>query len=147
MPTLIKNKKIYLNYEILDNFDAGLELYGFEVKSIRNKQGSLEGSYVRVRGGEVFLVGANIPPYQQANTPKDYDAYRVRKLLITKKEITQITTAEKTRGLTLVPISIHTKGRNIKLYFGVARGKKKYDKREDLKKKDSRRDVEREMKG
>jgi len=146
MPTLIQNKKIYLNYEILEKFDAGLDLRGHEVKSLRNKQGSLEGSHVRARGGEVFLVGAHIPPYQMANTPKDYDPYRTRKLLVTKKEIAEIAKAEGTKGLTIVPISLYTKGRHIKLSLGIARGKKKYDKRETLKKKDTRRDIERELK-
>ncbi len=146
MPTLIQNKKVHFNYEILDQFDAGIELFGYEVKSLRSKHGSLEGAHIIVRGKEVFLIGADIAPFQPANAPKDYDSRRNRKLLLTKKEIEELEGKESQRGLTIIPISLYTKGRNIKLSLGVARGKKKYDKREDIKKKDTQRDVAREMK-
>ena len=146
MPTLLQNKKVHFNYEILDQFDAGIELFGYEVKSLRNKRGSLEGSHVIVRGNEAFLVGTNIPPFQPKNAPKNYDSRRTRKLLLTKKEIGELSGEEKQKGLTIVPISLYTKGRNIKLSLGVARGKKKYDKRETIKKKDTQRDVARELK-
>ena len=147
MSTLVQNKKVYFNYEITEKFDAGLELRGFEVKALRNKQGSLEGAHIIVRGNEAFLIGANISPYQVANTPKDYDPYRNRKLLLTQKELGELAVAEKQRGLTIAPISLYTKGRNIKLSFGIARGKKKFDKRETIKKKDTKRDIERDVKG
>jgi len=146
MPTLLKNKKVHFNYEILDQFDAGIELSGIEVKSLRNKRGSLEGSHVIVRGDEAFLVGADIPPFQPKNAPKGYDSRRTRKLLLTKKEISELSGKEKQKGLTIVPISLYTKGRNIKLSLGVARGKKKYDKREDIKKRDTQRDIVRDLK-
>lgn len=146
MPTLVQNKKVHLNFEILDEFEAGLELHGFEVKALRNKQGSLEGSHIIIRAGEAFLVGAHIPPFQPANTPKTYDSYRPRRLLLAKKELAELGSAEATKGLTIVPISLYTKGRNIKLSLGIARGKKKYDKRETIKKKDTRRDIERDLK-
>jgi len=146
MSTLIKNKKATFNYEILEKFDAGIELFGFEVKSIKNKQGNLEGSHITVRGGEVFLLNVNIPPYQPANTPDNYDPERNRRLLLTKKEIKKLMELEAKRGLTIVPISMYTKGNKIKVKIAVVRGKKKFDKREDIKKKDTKRDLDREMK-
>jgi SsrA-binding protein len=145
MPTLVENKKAYFNYEILEKFDAGIELLGPEVKSLKNKRGSLEGAHVIVRGGEAFIVGMHIPPYQLNNTPKDYDPIRNRRLLLVKKEIDAIAGAESKKGLTIVPISLYTKGRKIKVSIGIGRGKKKYDKRETIKKRDMERDVAREM--
>ncbi len=146
MPTLIKNKKATFNYEIMGKFDAGIELLGFEVKSIKNKQGNLKGAHITVRGGEVFLLNTNIPPYQPANTPNNYDPERNRRLFLTKKEIGKLAELEAKRGLTIVPISMYTKGNKIKVEIAVVRGKKKFDKRESIKKKDMRRDVERETK-
>ena len=145
MPTLIENKKAYFNYEILEKFEGGIELVGLEVKSVKNKRGSLEGTHIIVRGGEAFLIGMQIPPYQPNNTPKDYDPLRNRKLLLTKKEIGILAEAESKKGLTIVPISLYTKGRKIKVSLGIGRGKKKYDKRESIKKRDTERDVAREM--
>ena len=146
MPTLIQNKKVHFNYEILEKFDAGIELFGYEVKSLRNKRGSLDGAHITVRGNEAFLINADIPPYQPANTPKSYDSRRNRRLLLTKKELSELAGKEKQKGLTIVPISLYTKRRNIKLSLGVARGKKKYDKRETIKKRDTQRDMARELK-
>lgn len=146
MANLIQNKKAYFNFEITREFEAGIQLQGFEVKSIRKKQGSLEGSYVIIRGGEAFLIGVTIPPFQPANTPESYDPERIRKLLLNKEEIAELVGLEKQKGLTIVPISMYNKGRNIKVKIGIARGKKQYDKREDLKKKHSKRDIERTLK-
>ncbi len=147
MTVYIRNKKARFNYEILDKFEAGMSLLGNEVKSMKAKHGSLDGAHIIVRGNEIFLVGANIPPYQPANTPKDYDPERPRKLLLTKKEIAELTILESKRGLTIVPISVYNKGNKLKLEFGVARGKKKYDKRETIKKRDTERDLGRSLKG
>ena len=144
---LIQNKKAGFNYEFLEKLNAGIELFGFEVKSIRAKLGSLEGAYVIVRGNEAFLVNAYIPAYQPKNAPKGYDERRNRKLLLTKKEIKTLATSEAKKGLTIVPISVYNKGRKIKVEIAIARGKKKYDKRETLKKRDSEREMQREMKG
>ena len=144
--SLIQNKKVYLNYEIQETFSAGIELFGFEVKSLRKKQGSLEGAYIIARGNEVFLIGATIPPYQPTNTPDNYDPARNRKLLLTKKEIERFSSFEKQKGLTIVPISVYNKGIKIKIEIGVAKGKKKYDKRESIKKKDTERDLKRTLK-
>jgi len=146
MAKLIQNKKIRLNYEILEEIEAGIELFGSEVKSIRNKHGSLDGSHISVRGDEAFLIGAHIPPYQPNNTHSDYDPNRVRKLLLHRKEIQKFIGMEKQKGLTIVPISMYTKRRNIKVGIAVVRGKKKYDKRQTIKKKDTQRDIERELK-
>ena len=146
MPTLIRNKKATFNYEILEKFDAGIELFGFEVKSIKDKQGSLEGSHVSVRGGEVFLLNTNIPPYQAANTPDSYNPERNRRLFLTKKEIKKLMEFEAKKGLTVVPLSMYTKGNKIKVGIAVVRGKKKFDKRESIKKRDTKRDTEREVK-
>ncbi|MEK7589678.1 MAG: SsrA-binding protein SmpB [Patescibacteria group bacterium] len=144
--SLIKNKKVRLNYEITETFEAGMELFGLEVKSLRGKQGSLDGSHIIVRGNEAFLVGATIPPYQPANTPETYEPTRNRRLLLTKKEIFRLSGFEKQKGLTIVPISVYNKGSKIKIEIGIAKGKKKYDKREAIKRKDTERDIRRSLK-
>ena len=146
MTVLIRNKKATFDFELLETFEAGIELLGYEVKSLRNKKASLEGSHVVVRGNEAFLVGATISPYQPANTPKDYDPERTRKLLLNKKEIGELSSAESQKGLTIVPISMYNKGRNLKLEIAIGRGKKKTDKRQTIKDRDSKKDIERQMK-
>jgi len=143
---LVANKKAYFNYEILEKLEAGIELLGFEVKSLKKGQGSLEGSHVTVRGSEAFVTGMQIPPYQPANTPKDYDLIRNRKLLLTKKEIAKLSGEENQKGLTIIPLSVYNKGRKLKIEIAVVRGKKKYDKRETIKKRDTERDIRRELK-
>ncbi len=143
---LIANKKARLNYEVLETFEAGIKLLGFEVKALKQKSGSLEGSHVTIRGAEAFVINMHIPPYQPTNTPKGYDPYRNRKLLLTKKELLVLTGKESQKGLTMVPLSVYNKGKNIKLEFAIVRGKKKFDKREDLKKQTAKRDIERSLK-
>jgi len=140
------NKKAHFDYEILETYEAGIELLGFEVKSVRAKRAKLEGARVIIRGSEAFLVGASIPPYQRLNTPKEYDEQRTRRLLLHKKEIAHLTGKEHERGLTLIPIKMYNKGRSIKLEFGIARGKKKYDKREIIKERETKRKISRELK-
>lgn len=142
---LISNKKAHFNYEILENFTAGIELFGFEVKSLKKSQGSLEGSHVTVRGGEAYIIGMFIPPYQPGNTPKDYDPNRNRRLLLKKEEIEKLSNAEGTKGLTIVPISVYNKSSLVKLDIALAKGKKKFDKRETLKKRDTERETGREF--
>ena len=139
---LIRNKKAGLQYEILEELEAGIELCGFEVKSLRAHHGSLLGARVIIRGGEAFLVGAEIPAFQPANAPKDYDPRRTRRLLVGKRDITRLAGLESQRGLTLVPVSVYSKHQFIKVRVALVRGKKKYDKRETIKK----RDMEMEMK-
>jgi len=144
--SLIQNKKANFNYEVLEKFEAGLELLGFEVKAIKNKQGNIDGAYVVIRGGEAFLIGADIPPYQGKNTPASYERIRNRKLLLTKKEIARIADEETKKGLTIVPISLYNKGVKIKVELAIVRGKRKFDKRETIKKRDSDREIRRTLK-
>lgn len=143
---VIDNKKAYFDYEILEKLEAGIELLGLEVKSLRIGQGSLLGAYVIIRGREAFLVNANIPPYQINNTPKEYDPMRPRRLLLNSKELEKLSKLEKNAGLTIIPIMVYNKGGKIKLEIAIAKGKKKYDKRESIKKKDSEREVSRVLK-
>ena len=141
-----QNKKAYHDYEILEEIEAGIVLKGFEVKSIKQGKASLKGARVVVRGNEAFLIGANVPPYQASNTPKDYDPERARKLLLHRKEIAKLIGKEQQKGLTLPALSLYNKGGLVKLKFAVARGKKKFDKRESIKKRDIERDLKRSLK-
>ncbi len=145
-PNFVSNKKVHFNFEILDTFEAGVSLLGTEVKSLKNGQGKLDGAYVLIRGGEAFLVNASIPPYQKANAPSDYDAERPRKLLLSKKELARLETEGRTSGLTIVPIKWYSLRGKIKLEIGLGRGKKKFDKRETIKKRDTERDLKRSLK-
>jgi SsrA-binding protein len=146
MANLIENRKAKWNYDLMDQFEAGIELLGIEVKSIKNKRGSILGSYVAIRGKEAFLIGAEIPLYQPNNSPIDYDPKRTRKLLLTKKEIQKLVEYDNEKGLTLIPISMYNKGRNIKLSFTVGRGKKSRDKRETIKRREADREMNRSLK-
>lgn len=140
---LVEYKKAFLKFAPLESYAAGLELTGPEVKSLRNKLGSLDGARVVVRGGEAFIVGMTIPPYQAANTPKSYDPERARRLLLSKKEIAELYAAEAKKGLTIIPLEVYTSRRLVKARIAIVRGKGKSDKREDLKKKDALRETER----
>ena len=142
---LINNRKAGFNYEILDKYAAGIELFGFEVKSLKGGHGSLEGAHITVRGGEAYIVGMFIPPYQPNNTPKDYDPYRNRKLLLQKSQILSLNKVESIKGLTIVPISVYNKGAKLKLDIATAKGKKKFDKRENIKKRDVKRQIARDL--
>ena len=141
-----ENRKAKFDYEILEKYEAGIELLGVEVKSVRGGKMSLEGAFVIVRGGEVFLINANIPPYQVNNAPKDYDSLRNKKLLLTKKEIITLASSEKNKSLTIVPILVYNKGRKVKVEIALVKGKKKHDKRETIKKRDTDREIRREYK-
>ncbi len=146
MPTFTENRKARFNYEILETYEAGIELFGYEVKSIKAGRATLDGIHAIVRGGEVYIVGMDIPPYQPKNTPPFYDSKRTRRLLLNKKEIQELEKSGETKGLTLVPLSLYSKGARVKLSLAVARGKKKFDKRETIKKRDTDREIRREMK-
>ena len=150
MPTLIDYSKARFNYEILEQIEAGIELLGFEVKSIKAKQGSLEGAYVIVRGGEAFVLNMFVPPFQEKNTPGDYEPRRNRRLMLNKKEIAHLAnidgSGKGSGGLTIVPISVYNKGNLIKVSIAIVRGKKKYDKRTSIKKRESDREISRVMK-
>jgi SsrA-binding protein len=136
-----QNRKAFFDYEILKRFTAGLELLGLEVKSVREGKVNLRGAFVAVRGGEAFLIGADIPAYQPKNAPAEYDATRARRLLLESKELEELAEAESTKGLTIVPLSVYNKGRFLKLDLAIARGKKQFDKRQAIKKRDTERDL------
>ncbi len=146
MNTYIQNRKATFDFEILKTYEAGLVLHGYEVKAIRAKKANLKGAHVIVRGGEALLVGASINAYQPKNTPKSYDPERVRTLLLSKKEIAEIDQKTNTERLTAIPIKLYNTGQKIKLELAIARGKKKHDKRESLKERDTKRDIERTLK-
>ena len=147
MASYAENRKAHFNYEILEKYEGGIELLGVEVKAVRSGKMSLEGAFVVIRGGEAFLINANIPPYQPNNSPKDYDPLKNRKILLTKKEIAELATNEKNKSLTIIPISVYNKDRKIKVTIALVKGKKKQDKRETIKKRDTEREVRREYKG
>ena len=146
MSNYAENRKARFNYEIIEKYETGIEFLGTEVKSVRGGQMSLEGAFVIIRGGEAFLINANIPPYQVKNSPKDYDPLRNRKLLLTKKEINELAGSEKNKSLTIIPISVYNKNRKIKVEIALVKGKKKFDKRESIKKRDVEREIRREVK-
>jgi|SRR5688572_9257761 len=147
MPTLCENKKAKFEYQVLDTVEAGLTLTGPEVKSVRGGRMSLLGAYVTIARGGVWLIGAHIQRYPNAGPQPDYDPERTRRLLLHKREIMKLAGKLEQKGLTLVPISVYTKGSKIKLSVGLARGKKNFEKRETLRKRDIDRDVRRSLKG
>lgn len=142
--SLADNKKAFFDYEISEKFEAGLELIGLEVKSVRKGHARLAGSFAIIRGSEAYLLNCFIPPYQHNNTPKNYEPERTRKLLLTKKELEYLTGVLSQKGLTLVALSLYPKGPKIKVSLGLARHKKKFDKREIIKKREAERDIARE---
>ncbi|MEK7063112.1 MAG: SsrA-binding protein SmpB [Patescibacteria group bacterium] len=144
---LLENKKARLEYEILETYEAGIELYGHEVKSVRGGKGSLIGAHIVIRGNEAYLVGATVSPYQQGNVPKSYDPERTRRLLLSRKELRELEGADSRKGLTLIPLMVYNKNRFLKLSFGLARKKKAHDKRAALKDRDAARDMDRTLKG
>lgn len=146
MKPLAENKKAYSNYQILEKFEAGISLIGQEVKSLKTKGVNLTGSYVVIKNNEVFWIGAKIPPYQAKNAPSDYNLDRSRKLLLKKSEIKYLIGKTKQKGLTLIPLKIYTKRGKIKIGFGIAKGLKKFDKRELIRKREVEREIKKELK-
>ncbi len=146
MAIFLDNRKAHFNYSIEDTFEAGIELLGFEVKSIKKGQGNLNSAFCIVRGGEAYIIGLHVPPYQPNNTDTTYDPDRTRKLLLSKKEIKKLADKDDIKGLTLVPLSMYSKGPYIKVSVAVARGKKVFDKRETIKNRDLDREMAREYK-
>lgn len=141
-----ENRKAKFDYEIIEKYEAGIELLGTEVKAVRAGQVALDGAFALVRGGECFLINANIRPYQPSNAPKDYDPLRNRKLLLTKKEILELSLTEKNKSLTIVPISMYNKGNKIKVEIALVKGKKTRDKRQSIKKRETDIEIRREYK-
>lgn len=146
MPILAENRKAHHDYAILETLEAGLVLTGQEVKSIRAGRLQLAGSFVSFRGEELYLLGATLPPYQPKNASPDYDTARARKLLLNKEELKNLYGRARQEGLTFVPLRVYTSKAKLKLAFGIARGKKKGDKRELLKKREAQREMERALK-
>ncbi len=145
MANLVDYKKARFDYEIIETLQAGIELFGHEVKSLKKGQGSLEGAYIIVRGGEAYVVNMFVPPYQEKNTPKDYEPRRNRRLMLSRKEIAKLASLESSNGLTTVPISVYNKGNLIKVSVAIVRGKKQFDKRENIKKRETDRTLRREF--
>ena len=141
MPDLAENKRARFDYEILETYEAGIELFGHEVKAIRAGRLNLSGSYVIIRSAETYLINADLPPYQPLNTPEGYDPKRARRLLLKNAEIKELMGRVKASHLTILPLNAYTKGTLIKIKIGLGRPKKNKDKRETTKK----REVEREM--
>jgi len=141
-----ENKKAYFNYQIEEMLEAGIVLIGQEVKSLKTRGVNLAGSYVVLKGEEVFWVGAKIAPYQPKNAPSNYNPERTRKLLLKKSEIKYLIGKSKQKGLTLIPLRVYTKRGKIKLEFGIARGKRRVDKRELIKKREIEREIQRALK-
>jgi SsrA-binding protein len=146
MTALAINKRANFDYEIKDTFEAGLVLKGYEVKSIKTGHVSLKESFVTVKGSELYLTNAHIPLYQHAGKIPNYDPTAPRKLMLKKSEIKQLIGKIRVQGLTLVPIKLYTKRRYIKLQFGIGKGKKEYDKRQKIAKREDDRKIRRELK-
>ncbi|RKJ50298.1 SsrA-binding protein SmpB [bacterium 1XD42-54] len=142
---IANNKKAYHDYFIEDKYEAGISLHGTEVKSLRMGKCSVKESFLRIENGEVFIYGMHISPYEKGNI-FNKDPLRVRKLLMHKAEINKITGKIAEKGYTLVPLQVYFKGSLAKVEIGLARGKKLYDKRQDIAKKDQRREAEKEFK-
>ena len=143
MAEFVNNSKAGFDYEILETLEAGLVLKGTEVKAIKSGKASIKGSFVKMINGRPQLIGATISPYQPNNTPPDYDPTASRTLLLSKKQINVITGLAQSQGLTLIPLKIYDSKGKLKLLIGIARGKKKYDKRSSIKKKDVARSQQR----
>ena len=141
----VENKKARFEYEVVETFEAGLILTGPEVKSIKAGQVNLTGARIIEKGGRLFVVGMSVPKYQFATDP-EYDPGRIRELLFHKKEVTSILSKKQAHGLTLVALAAYNKGDLIKLEIGLVRGRKKYEKREQMKKRDEELALARRLK-
>ncbi len=139
------NRQARHEYFVLETYECGIELFGTEIKSIRNGSVNLKESWADIQNGEVFVYGMHISPYEKGNI-FNRDPFRVRKLLLHRKEINKLMGKVKQDGLTLVPLSLYYKGQRVKLELGLCKGKKLYDKREDMAKRDAKRNMDRAMK-
>ena len=142
---IANNKKAYHDYFIEDKYEAGIELFGTEVKSIRMGKCSIKESFIRIDKGEVYVCGMHVNPYEKGNI-FNKDPLRTRRLLLHRSEITKLGSRIAEKGYTLVPLQVYFKGSLVKMEIGLAKGKKLYDKRDDIAKKDQKREIDREMK-
>lgn len=143
---LAENRKALFDYEVLEKYFAGIVLTGQEVKSIKNKRMSLQGSFVVLKDNEVFLLNANVPPYQPNNLFVEYNPQRSRKLLLQKSEINELIGKSRQKGLTMVPLKVYNHKGKIKVEFALAKGKRKIDKREKIKNREAQREIDRVIK-
>lgn len=139
------NRRVYFDYEILETYEAGVELFGFEVKAVKTGHMNLAGSYAVIRNNEAWLLNATIPPYQPKNAPPDYDPTRSRRLLLHKAEIKELIGKAAQKGLTIVPLKVYTKRGRVKILVGLAKHKKKADKREIIKRREAEREIKRSL--
>lgn len=144
IPKVAQNKKAYHDYFVLETYEAGIELFGTEVKSIRKGKVNLKDAWCSIDGGEIFVNGMHISPYDHGNI-FNRDPMRVKRLLMHKREINRLFGVTKQQGLTLIPLSVYFSNGRAKLEIGLCKGKKNYDKREAAAKRDAKRDIEREM--
>ena len=142
---IANNKKAYHDYFIDEKYEAGIELFGTEVKSLRMGKCSIKESFIKIENNQVYVYGMHISPYEKGNI-FNKDPLRSRKLLLHKLEIRKLQAKIKEKGYTLVPLQVYFKGSLVKVEIGLARGKKLYDKRDDIAKKDEKREIEREFK-
>lgn len=143
--TIANNKKAYHEYFVMENFETGIELFGTEVKSIRQGRVNLKDAWCTIEDGEIFVKGMHISPYEQGNI-FNKDPMRVKKLLMHKREIMRLFGLVKQQGYSLIPLSLYFKGSRVKLQLGLCKGKKLYDKRDDMAKRDAKRDIDRTLK-
>lgn len=146
MPTLATNSRAKFDYDILKTYEAGIVLTGQEVKSVRSGNVSLKGAYGALHGGELWLINAHIGPYKKAGRLADYDPTRTRKLLLRSREIKELIGKVQSQGLTLIPLSVYTRGRRLKVELGLGRGRKKYEKREVIKKRAIQKELRQALK-
>lgn len=145
MSDLVSNRRATFNYEVLETFEAGIALTGTEIKSLRNNGGTIHDAYVRVLDGEAWLIGCNIAPYRFGNI-YNHEEKRERKLLLHKREIAKLETAQQEKGLALIPLSFFLKNGYVKVKIAIGKGKKTHDKREATKERDDKRDMQKMMK-
>lgn len=146
MATLAENRKAFFNYEILEKFEAGIELLGLEVKAIKSGRANMAGSFATFKNEEIYLTNLDVSSYQSGNTPPDYNSTRPRRLLLKKEEIKYLVGKMRNDRLTLVPLKLYTKGPKVKVELGLARGKRTYEKREAIKKREVKREIRRTLK-
>ncbi|MGB9847994.1 MAG: SsrA-binding protein SmpB [Patescibacteria group bacterium] len=146
MKILAKNRKAEFNYEILERIEAGIQLLGCEVKSVKNGNINLDGSFAQIYGNEIYLINAQIPAWQAKNAPFDYQPDRSRKLLLHKEEINRLIGKMKTERLLLIPLMVYLKKNKIKVELGLGRSRRKIDKREIIKKRETEREIARNLK-
>jgi SsrA-binding protein len=143
---LSENRKAYFLYDIIENFEAGIELKGYEVKAVKTGRANIAGSFATVHDNQIWLTGANIQPYQAKNTPPEYDPTHSRRLLLNRKEIAYLIGKMHSDRLTLVPLKLYNKAGRIKVELGLARGKRQFEKRETIKKRETNIEIRRSLK-